>query len=183
MAVRTRTTAAEFYNLPEYEEHDLIQLIDGEVIITVPPVPRHQDIVLSTAFVFKLHAKVHGGKAYVAPVQLYLDEYNIYEPDVLYLSPDSRCVVEEKRLVGPPDLVVEVLSPGTAKHDRQKKYLSYERHGVREYWIMDPIHIYLEVWVLRNDAFVKLGTYGPGDAFESTVLSGTTIEVSQLFED
>jgi Uma2 family endonuclease len=85
------------------------------------------------------------GKAFIAPVELYLDEHNIHEPDVLYLSPDTRCKVEEKRLRGAPELVIEVLSPRTARYDRQEKYRAYEQHQVSEYWIVDPVHETVEV--------------------------------------
>lgn len=183
MAVQTpaRITAAEYYQLPEYAQHDLIQLIDGEVVIGVAPIPKHQDVVGDSFLLLKLFSKQHGGKAYVAPIEVYLDALNIYEPDLVYLAPNSRCVIEEKRLVGAPELVVEVLSAGTAKQDREKKFRAYQRHGVREYWIADPANIFFEVWVLRDDAFEKLGLFEPGDTFTSTVLGGESISVSALF--
>jgi Uma2 family endonuclease len=79
-----------------------------------------------------------------------MDEHNVYEPGVVYLVPHSRCIEEEKRLTGAPDLVVEVLSPGTAKHDHEKKFNAYQAHGMGEYWVADPANAYLEVWQLRD---------------------------------
>jgi Uma2 family endonuclease len=185
MAVQAgmRITAEEYYQLPEYQEHDLIQLIDGEVIIGVAPIPRHQTIVGEILVLLTLYARQHGGSAYPAPVEVYLDEYNIFEPDVLYLAPESRCVVEEKRLVGPPDLVAEVLSPSTAKHDREQKFRAYQTHGVGEYWIVDPANLYIEVWTLEAGAFVKLGTFAGSDTFDSPVLNGQAVAVSELLRE
>jgi Uma2 family endonuclease len=181
--IRTGITAEQYFQLPEYAAHDNIQLIDGEVIIGMPPIPRHQAAVVETIFVFKQHSTEQGGRVYSAPIEVYLDTHNVFEPDVLYLAPDTRCVVEAKRLVGPPDLVVEVLSPSTAKQDREKKFRAYEAHGVREYWIVDPANLTIEVWVLRNGLLDKIGTFVPGDTFESLVLSNRVIAVKDILAE
>jgi Uma2 family endonuclease len=178
---KIRITASEFYDLDAYKNDELIQLIDGEAVISVPPIPKQQAIVVETIFLFKTLAKTKGGSVYTSPIEVYLDNENIFEPDVLYIKPDSACKVEEKRLVGAPNLVVEVLSPSTAKFDRHQKYQAYEKHGVEEYWIIDPIHETLEVWIGKNTKFTRQGAYGKTDSFESQVL-GETVEVKTLFE-
>jgi Uma2 family endonuclease len=125
-------------------------------------------------------AKKKGEKAFTSPIEVYLDEHNVFEPDVLYLKPDSKCKVEDKRLRGAPDLVVEVLSPSTAKYDRQEKYQAYEKHGVDEYWIVDPIHETLEVWTIAEEQFSRQGAYAKNDSFTSKTL-GETVEVKVIF--
>jgi Uma2 family endonuclease len=180
---RLRISAKDYYQLPDYDQHDLIQLIDGEVIVHMPPVPRHQAIVREILILFALQARQTGGKAYSAPIEVYLDEYNIFEPDVLYLKPDSQCVVGEKRLTGAPDLVVEVLSPGTAKHDRQEKYQAYQQHGVGEYWIVDPVHAVVEVWTRgETGQFERQGAFAEADTFTSAIL-GEAIPVKAIFNN
>ena len=177
---KTRLIADEYYQLPDYAQHELIQLIDGEVVIGMPPIPRHQAIVGEILFLLMSFAKKGGGRAYTSPIEVYLDEHNIFEPDTLYLSQDTTCKTEEKRLVGAPDLVVEVLSPGTAKYDRQEKYQAYQQHGVREYWIVDPAHETVEVWALYEGEFARQGAYAAEDVFQSVVL-GETIAVDGFF--
>jgi Uma2 family endonuclease len=177
---KTRLKAAAYYQLPDYTQHDLIQLIDGEVVIGMPPIPRHQAIVGEILFLLMTLVKQHGGQAFTSPIEVYLDEHNIFEPDVLFLSPNTTCIVDEKRLVGAPDLVVEVLSPGTAKFDRQEKYQAYEQHGVGEYWIVDPVHEVVEVWTLTQGRFVRQGAYAGEDTFQSDQLA-ETISVSSFF--
>ncbi len=181
-STRTRIHASEYYQLPEYAEHDLIQLIEGEVIVGMPPRTKHQDIVRELLIFLGLYARKSGGKAYDSPIELYLDEQNIYEPDVLYLKPNSRCAVEEKRLVGPPELIVEVLSPSTAKYDRQQKFRAYERHAVEEYWIVDALHNLIEVFVLTDSKFQLQGAYSPDDTFVSLVL-GESVNVKLFFAE
>ncbi|MCD4687208.1 MAG: Uma2 family endonuclease [Anaerolineae bacterium] len=183
MAVQSkvRMTAAAYYQHADYTQHELIQLIDGEVIISVPPTPKHQAIVGEILFLFMTTAKKHSGRAFTAPIEVYLDEHNVYQPDVLYLTTHTTCRIDKQRLTGAPDLVVEVLSPSTAKFDRQEKYQAYEHHGVQEYWIVDPVHEVLEVWLRGNDGFVRQGAYAGADSFISRTLEGT-VAVQTLFK-
>lgn len=177
---QSRISASTYYQLPEYQQEDGIELIQGEVILELPPNPSHQEIVGEILYWLMTIARRIRGHAFTSPIEVYFDEYNIFEPDALFLLPDSSCQIEEKRLVGAPDLVVEVLSPSTAKYDRQEKYQIYEQHGVGEYWIVDPIYQVVEVWVLKDDAFVRQGAYG----IEDTVLCSTlneSILVADIF--
>lgn len=179
---RTRISADAYYQLPEYAQHDLIELIDGEVVIGMPPIPRHQRIVREILILLALTARQTGGDAYTSPIEVFLDAHNVFEPDVLYLAPDSACTVEEKRLVGPPGLVVEVLSPRTAGHDRDRKYKAYERFGVREYWIVDPVHNTIEVWTNTPAAtFARQGAYTMSATFQSVTL-GAPVTVKDLLD-
>jgi Uma2 family endonuclease len=177
----TRISATDYYQLPEYNQRDLIQLIDGEVILGMPPVPKHQRIVREIFFLLISISKNKGGEALSAPIEVQLDENNVFEPDVLYLKPDSRCAVGDKRLTGAPDLVVEVLSPATARYDRQQKYQAYEAQGVGEYWIVDPVHEVVEVWTLGDSgAFQRQGAFAGEDTFRSVVLD-EMIAVKAIF--
>ena len=168
---RTRITAQAYFDLPEYQENDLIQLINGEVVIGMPPIPKHQDIVREILVMLTLFARKKGGKTYDSPIEVRLDDDNIFQPDVLYISPTNKnCTVGEKRIIGAPDLVVEILSPSTAKYDRQVKYHVYEANGVQEYWIVDPAYDTIEVFILEENTFKRLGVFDAEDTFTSSVL-------------
>ncbi len=170
-------TAAEYFDLPETNRFE--ELLDGELIVSPPPIPKHQDIVGNIFFL--LRQQVPDGKVFIAPIALYLDERNIPEPDVVWVSASSRCQIAEKRLEGPPELIVEVLSPSTARRDRGDKFDLYEKHGIREYWLVDPEADYLEVYVLKENTFERQGLYGPEDSFESLVLGGQTVVLKNIF--
>lgn len=166
--------------LPDYDHHDVIELIDGKIVIGVTHTPAHQRVVREVLFLLTSVSRQTGGEAFVSPIEVFLDDLNVYEPDVLYLKPNSRCVVGDKRLTGAPDLVIEVLSPSTAKVDRQEKYAAYEQHGVGEYWIIDPAHGLIEVWMLgAGGTFIRSGVFAYGDSFMSATL-GVTVEVQTL---
>lgn len=178
--ITERLSAKDYYALPEYATEQQIQLIDGQVLLSMPPIPRHLAVVGEVLFLLMTTAKAQAGRAFTAPIEVFLDEHHIFQPDVLYLLPDTACVVEEKRLVGPPDLVVEVLSPSTAKFDRHEKFLVYETHAVREYWIVDPVHEVMEVFIAGKGGYVRLGAFGATDRFESPALK-QAISVDMIF--
>ena len=179
---RTRIRASEYYDLPEYEQHDLIQLIDGEVVIGMPPILKHQLLIKKILLLLAQVEAKKGGVAFVAPTEVRLDDENIFEPDVLYIAPENLAIAQqdEKRIIGAPDLVVEVLSPSTAKYDRQEKYLAYERHGVREYWIVDPAYEVVELWVSEEGRFSRQGAFAGEETFKSRTLD-QAIAVKDIF--
>jgi len=180
---QTRINASDYYALPSYQEHDLIQLIAGEVVIGMPPILKHQTIVGEILFLLMTVARKLGGKAFTSPIEVRLDEDNVFQPDVLYIKPENLAITQQddKRIVGAPDLVVEVLSPGTAKYDRQEKYQAYEANGVGEYWIVDPVYETIEVWTLtENGQFDRQGVYARADTFSSRTL-GEDITAESVF--
>ena len=171
-----RMTAEEYFKLPE--TNTPMQLIDGELIMAPATIPPHQRLV--RRIYDYINPLFTNGEIWFSPTDVYLDEFNITQPDLLWVAPDGRCIETDTGLHGAPDWVLEVLSPGTAKHDRSKKYRLYEKHGVREYWIADPIEKLLEAWTLADGAFKYIGAYGTGDTFESLLL-GQTVDVTAIF--
>ena len=176
---KVRIQADTYYQLPAYQDNTLIQLINGEMVIGMAPNVKHQKIVREIMFMFMTIAKQKNGEAFDSPTEVYLDEHNIYEPDIVYLTPESNCAITDKNLRGAPELVVEVLSPSTAKHDRSYKFQAYQQHGVHEYWIVDPVHETIEVWQLEDERFNLLGAFSSGDTFASRPL-GEDIAVKDL---
>jgi len=176
-----RMTSSQFLQLPE--TNLLVQLLDGYVIRSIEAETTslsHQDIVLNVGLLFRQRAKELGGKAYVAPVDVYFDEFNMPQPDVIWLAPDTQCqMVGTQRLSGAPDLIAEVLSPSTAHLDRKKKFRLYEKYGVREYWLIDPRDQLVEVWQHQEGRFLLLDVYGVGETFTSSLIG--EIEVAVLF--
>lgn len=73
----------------------------------------------------------------MAPYEVYLDDENIFQPDIIVVLNDHLNLIKRKGLYGPPDLVIEILSSSTAKYDQEKKKSVYERYGVQEYWIVE----------------------------------------------
>lgn len=173
-----RMTAAEFFELPESNQPT--ELLDGELIMSPAPIPLHQRL---TRHLYDLLAKlIPNGEIFFAPTDVHFDEFNVAQPDLLWIAENSRCKVGAKYLEGPPDLIIEIFSPGTTKRDKSDKFSLYERFGIREYWMVDPVEKYVEVYVWDAGKFVRQGVYGENDQFISAILAGKTVELSEVFK-
>ena len=172
-----RMTAEQFFQL--VESNQPTELIEGEVIVSPSPIVMHQRI--SRQLVALLLRVIPNGELFFAPMDVYFDAQNVLQPDVIWVAENSQCTIGEKYLDGPPDLLVEIFSPGTIRQDKITKFKLYERFGVREYWLVDPIEQYIEVYRLEDEQFLQQGIYEPGNMFESVVLNNHTILVEQIF--
>lgn len=133
--VREGVTVEEYLALPETTTPH--NLIEGRLYMSAAPSPRHQEIVLEIASRLHQVAKEQGGRAYVAPADYLLRDGTVVQPDVSFITADRLDIVQQ-RLVGSPDIAIEVLSPGTRRFDRVRKLRTYEKNGVREVWLVDP---------------------------------------------
>ena len=174
---KTKMTAAEFFARPESNEPT--ELIKGELIVSPAPVPMHQRC--SRRLLITVDSLIPDGEVFDAPIDLLLDGENILQPDLVWVSSNGRCVITDKLLQGPPELIIEILSPGTTRRDRDDKFEIYERHAVSEYWIVDPLEEYLEVYTHQNDHYVRQGVYGAGETFVSAVLAGKMVDLNRVF--
>lgn len=127
-------TFAEYDAIPETTR--FTELIGGVLILSPSVTDDHQRTVGNILYL--LHEKAPDGEVYPTLTGVYLDDENVVEPDVIWLAKDGHCKVEEQYLVGAPELLIEILSPATAKRDKTIKFALYERFGVDEYWIVDP---------------------------------------------
>lgn len=134
----TRLTYDDFLLFPDDGRRH--ELIDGEHYVTPSPNTRHQRLVGRLHFAFSLYLAEHpeAGEAFLAPFDVVFTDFDVVEPDVLFVAGDQADIVTDKHVRGAPAIVVEVLSPGTRRVDEKIKYRLFERTGVREYWLVDP---------------------------------------------
>jgi Uma2 family endonuclease len=173
--------AQEFFQLPETNLPT--ELIEGELI----EMPAHHDQHQKTSIdlVMVLFPVLPPGEFRCAPTDVYLDDSNVFQPDLFWVSADNtNCRLQNGRWYDAPDLVIEIISPATARRDRKTKFDTYQKYGVREYWMIDPVAKYFEVWVRVMDIakFVYLGVFGPAETFNSPVLADKTVNVSAVFQ-
>ncbi|HRF96373.1 MAG TPA: Uma2 family endonuclease, partial [Aggregatilineales bacterium] len=117
---------------------------------------------------------------YTAPLDLMLGD-DLVQPDILWVSPENtHCDITNKRLIGAPDLVIEILSPSTHRQDRIAKFELYDAHGVGEYWIVDPQEQLIEVYIRKESVLSRQGGYTLGGKFTSQTLNGASVDVSAL---
>jgi Uma2 family endonuclease len=121
------------------------------------------------------------GEVFTQLTRLWLDYEVQTQPEFFWVSRSTpEIYYDEARVIGVPDLVVEFLRPETAKIVRSERFASYERFGVREYWIVDLANEAVDLYVLRDARYARLGVYGEGDSFESPAL-GQTVALNGVF--
>lgn len=185
MSSIAQTEKKKAYTYEDYErlpEGAPYQLIGGELVMTPSPVPYHQDIL--RALGYRLVAFVEErslGKIYYAPLDVYFSETDTYQPDIIFISKERLSIIGEKKIEGSPDLVVEILSPATAYYDLRIKKDTYEKSGVKEYWIVDPIQRTIEILVNKNGRFELVGAAKGEGEVKSTVLEGLSISLKEIF--
>jgi Uma2 family endonuclease len=116
-----------------------------------------------------------------APVGLILDEANGLQPDLVYVSRQNRAIITRRGLRGVPDLIVEILSPGTESRDRGMKARRYAAAGVRYYWIVAPETRTLEEYELHDGTYRLIGTFRSGEVFHPAVFPGLAIPIAELW--
>lgn len=159
------------------------ELIYGRIFMTPSPTPRHQVIALEIWQRLRDFASHQGGIAFAAPLDVELADHSVVQPDVLYLSAERRERIGEKRVIEAPDLLVEVLSPGTARRDRGDKLRLYAESGVLEYWIVDPAERQIEFLVAEQlgegARFVVAVPAGP--VYRSRAAAGFELDLEELW--
>lgn len=156
------------------------EIIDGELVVTPSPVPRHQDLVtvvisLLTAFVGPRRL----GKVLSGPIDVKISEYTILVPDLIFVSADRLAIIGPTYVDGGPDLVVEVLSPSTRRRDLVQKPALYAAAGVREYWQIDPDSESITINTLRDGRYHAVPA--DGSRVRSLVLPGLEVDGEAFF--
>lgn len=121
------------------------------------------------------------GEVLYAPVDVVLTEKDIFQPDVLVLLHEHLERIQEKHVAGAPDLVVEIILPGSLLNDRVTKKLAYERAGIPEYWLVDPESKTIEVFALEGNAYVSLGIFTREQQLRSHIVPEMAVLVSHFF--
>jgi Uma2 family endonuclease len=158
------------------------EIVNGVLVMTPAPTPEHQDIVLEIAAYLRIHIKLAGlGRVFPSPIDVDLGPKNVFQPDVVVVLNAHLDRVAAKKIVGAPDLVVEVVSPGSGVMDRIAKYAIYARAGIPEYWIVKPEKKTVEIFVLEDGEYGSLGIFGGQQTLSSRVVPGSSVRVEQFF--
>ncbi len=166
--------------LPEGKRYEII---DGEIYVVPAPSFEHQDFLGNLYFLLRSFVRGNNlGVVVVAPFDVILSEEDVVQPDLVFISRDRLDIITGRGCEGPPDLVVEILSPGTAHRDRDLKRKLYARYGVQEYWLIGPDTHTIEVLALEGEDFRRIALVGEGDVLSSEVLSGLKLRVEEVFQ-
>lgn len=196
MTVETTTVAESLAPAKAWTYDDLAQLhdekryeiYDGELFEMPSPTIRHQQIVGLLYVLLRAWAQAsNAGKLYLSPTDLRLSSGRTVIPDLMFarrerFEANERIEREDGQcLIAPPDLIIEVLSPATARHDHNAKRGYYADFGVRHYWLLDPDANTLQAFTLDNARYFWDGTWERDDTFTLDAFPGLQLAVSDVF--
>jgi len=176
---KKKYTYEDYLKTPADERHELIE---GELLMTPSPATKHQRISRKFEFILEKYVTENDlGEIFDAPYDVHLDNENVVQPDILFVSKERASIIGEKNIQGAPDLLIEILSEGTAYLDLVRKKKLYARFGVKEYWIADPGEETVDVYTLKDGLYALQKTYSKNDTLESFLLSGIKIALKGIF--
>ena len=165
----TKLTYADYLRFPDDGLRH--EIIEGEHYVTPSPATRHQRISRNLLYLIQNYLEAHPiGELFAAPFDALLSDFDIVVPDLVYLSNERAGFLTSKNLQGPPDLAIEILSPGTRSRDRKLKRDLYERVGVQEYWVVDPEQDRVEVYRRTADGFSEPISVARADKLTASLL-------------
>ena len=169
----------------EFPENDffIYELINGVIMRKAASQPAHQFVVRRLSKAFEAFLDAHPmGEFLTSPIDVFFDEYNRTQPDVLFIVKDRMFIIDlVNGIMGAPDLIVEVISPGSVTADKVLKKDLYLRFGVKEYWLVDLHNKTVELYVLKNNQYVMQQFLEIEGMVESTVLIGLELNIRDLF--
>ena len=176
----TKLTYADYVRFPDDGLRH--EIIGGEHYVTPSPATRHQRISRNLLHLIQSYLDTHPiGEVFSAPFDVLLSEWDIVVPDLIYLSNERAHFLTSKNLQGPPDLVIEILSPGTRSRDKQLKRQLYERVGASEYWLVDPKENFVEVYRRGStEEFQSPSRYLRADVLTTPILPGLELSLDRV---
>jgi len=178
---KTRYTVKDYMLL---EEAAPFQLINYDLIMSPAPAHLHQTILirLTQSITNYLDKTNNRGYLLIAPTDIFLNEGNVFQPDLIFVSEEKRKFIINGRIEFAPDLAVEILSPSTAYYDLKHKKSMYERFGVKEYVIIDPLEANAEIYRLTDEAFMLKETINMEYNLTLETITGFSVPFKDLFK-
>jgi len=162
------------------DDDNQYELIGGELILVPRPRPKHQKTAGRIYTKFENFLKQNAFGEVIYEVDVYLSG-EVVSPDIIFISKDRLNIIGELNIQGAPDLVVEILSQSTVKLDRVKKSRLYYEYGVKEYWIVDPDHKIIEVFMPGEKNWNLFQAYNMDETLISPLLNGLEIQLKEIF--
>ncbi len=181
-APSVKFTYEDFLNFPnDGKRHEII---DGEHYVTPSPNTKHQVVSSNLHGILWTYLQQHRtGQVFTAPFDVVFSDFDVVEPDLLYISRERAGVLTEKHVRGAPDLVMEILSPGTRKTDEVTKRRLYERSDVNEYWVVDPELDAIKIYRRVEGTFARVAELAAeaGDTLTTPLLPGFAVSLAAVF--
>lgn len=164
------------------EDEKRYEVYEGELVMVPAPATRHQRISWKLEYIIGGFVEENNlGNIFDAPTDVVLAEDVVVQPDILYISKGRSNIIKTQAVMGAPDLVVEIASPSTTFHDTVKKRNIYQRHGVKEFWLVFPEEKAIEVMILKDGVFSEFASAKEEGKVTSKVLPGLEVDLMVVF--
>jgi Uma2 family endonuclease len=177
-------TYEDYKSLP-FSETRRYELLGGDLIMVPSPSFGHQRISWELEYRLSQYVREHQlGIVLDAPLDVVFgegSEREVAQPDILFISNERWEIIQDDEIRGAPDLIIEILSPSTADYDRHYKRTLYARHGVKEYWLVDPDSQTIEVLTLGKRGYRRAELYTRDQTLRSPLLPGFEIQLAEIF--
>jgi Uma2 family endonuclease len=177
-------TLEEFWQLPDPPDRSKLELIAGVLYMTPPPEYTHDEIVTRINHLLITHLNAEGikGKVFLPRAAIWTSQRTYLEPDLFYLSAETEAGLDPKHRTT-ADLVIEVISPGSAIYDRNTKAETYGALNVKELWLVDETEETVEVRHQTGQGFDEGQVFKRGELLISGIFPELRLAVEQLFAD
>lgn len=177
-ATSTKLTYEDYCLLPDDGRRH--EIIDGEHYVNPSPNTKHQTALGNLFYALMHHAREHrSGRVFAAPYDVVLSDFDVVEPDIIFVSDARKHVITDENIKGAPDLVVEILSPSSRAYDEIVKFKRYDAMGIPEYWIVDPEREKMKIYRRTASGYQLVPA---ADIITTPLIPGFSLPLRDIFD-
>lgn len=184
MAIRSGQillTYEDYLELPN--DRNRYEILEGDLAVNPAPNTAHQTVVLNLGALLRDHVRRHDlGRVFIAPTDVLLSDTTIVQPDILFISRERETILRREHVRGAPDLMIEVISPTSARTDRHTKQRIYARYGVPHYWLVDPEQRSIEAYTVVGTGYSQVSLASGNESFSAPPFPDLAIRLDEIWE-
>jgi len=176
-----KLTYEDYVELPD--DGRRYEILDGELEVSPAPAPLHQRVSLNLLVILDAHVRPRNlGRIYHPPIDVILAPTTVVQPDLIFVSAAQEAIVTKRAVEGPPELVVEILSPWSVRRDRVAKAAIYARSGIGHYWLLDPEARIFEVYEAEGAEYRLVATHGASGIMRTPLFPDLDLDLSLVWD-
>jgi Uma2 family endonuclease len=174
-------TYDDYVELPD--DGNRYEILDGELHVTPAPASRHQIASIELSTILNVFVRANRlGRVLTAPTDVIFADTTIAQPDILFVRAERQSIITERAVEGAPDLLVEILSPGTSRWDRTIKAAVYARYDVSYYWLLDPDLRTIELYENDRSSYRLVARESGGAVIRTPLFPGPDIALTEIWD-
>jgi len=176
-----KLTYEDYVELPD--DGRRYEILDGELEVSPAPAPLHQRVSQNLSVILDGYVRPRKlGRIYHPPIDVILASTTVVQPDLIFVSTAQEAIVTKRAVEGPPELVVEILSPWSVRRDRVAKAAIYARFGIGHYWLLEPEARIFEVYEVERAEYRLVATHGASGIMRTPLFPDLDLDLSLLWE-